>query len=70
MIQLDKLDFESIKKIVKFKDENFTNVKILVAGGININNVEEYVKCGINGVVTSSVYNCGMANISSRLKIL
>ena len=70
VIQLDKLDFESIKKIVKFKDENFPNVKILVAGGININNVEEYVKCGVNGVVTSSVYNCGMANISAKLNII
>ncbi|MDD2291356.1 MAG: molybdenum ABC transporter [Aliarcobacter sp.] len=70
VIQLDKIDFEELGKIITYKNENFPFVKILVAGGINLTNIEKYASYKIDGVVTSSVYNCGMANISSRLKII
>jgi molybdenum transport protein len=70
VIQLDKIDFEELEKIITYKNENFSNVKILVAGGINLTNIEKYASYKIDGVVTSSVYNCGMANISSKLKII
>ena len=70
VIQLDKIDFEELEKIIIYKNENSPNVKILVAGGINLTNIEKYASYKIDGVVTSSVYNCGMANISSRLKII
>ena len=70
VIQLDKIDFEELEKIIEYKNQNFPNVKILVAGGINLSNIEKYASYKIDGVVTSSVYNCGMANISSRLRIV
>ena len=70
VIQLDKIDFEELEKIITYKNENFPFVKILVAGGINLTNIEKYASYKIDGVVTSSVYNCGMANISSRLEII
>lgn len=70
VIQLDKIDFEELEKIIAYKNENHPNVKILVAGGINLTNIEKYASYKIDGVVTSSVYNCGMANISSRLRIV
>ncbi|RXJ68520.1 ModD protein [Halarcobacter ebronensis] len=69
-IQLDKIDLQTLEKIVSYKNVNFPNVKILAAGGINLSNVQEYAKCGIDGVVTSSVYVCGLANLSSRIKII
>ncbi|MDZ7818782.1 MAG: ModD protein [Aliarcobacter sp.] len=70
VIQLDKIDFEELEKIITYKNENYPFVKILVAGGINLTNIEKYASYKIDGVVTSSVYNCGMANISSRLRIV
>jgi molybdenum transport protein len=70
ILQLDKIDFEELGKIITYKNENYPLVKILLAGGINLTNIEKYASYKIDGVVTSSVYNCGMANISSRLKII
>ncbi|MBD3830497.1 MAG: ModD protein [Arcobacter sp.] len=70
VIQLDKIDFEELEKIIEYKNENYPFVKILVAGGINLSNIEKYASYKIDGVVTSSVYNCGMANISSKLEII
>ena len=70
VIQLDKIDFEELEKIITYKNENYPFVKILVAGGINLTNIEKYASYKIDGVITSSVYNCGMANISSKLRII
>jgi molybdenum transport protein len=70
VIQLDKIDFEELEKIIEYKNQNYPFVKILVAGGINLTNIEKYASYKIDGVVTSSVYNSGMANISSRLEII
>jgi len=69
-IQLDKIDFETIKKIVSYKNSNYPNIKILAAGGINLSNVEDYAKTQVDGIVTSSVYVSGMANLSSNIKII
>jgi molybdenum transport protein len=69
-LQVDKVELDVLKNIVDYKNRHFPNVKILAAGGINLNNVDEYAKTGINGVVTSAMYNCGMANLGSRMKIL
>lgn len=70
VLQLDKIDFKELEKIIDYKNVNYPQVKILVAGGINLSNIEKYVSYKIDGVVTSSVYNCGMANISSKLEII
>lgn len=69
VIQLDKINFEELEKIIEYKNQNYPFVKILVTGGINLTNIEKYASYKIDGVVTSSVYNCGMANISSRLEL-
>jgi molybdenum transport protein len=54
VIQLDKVDVETTKKVVAFAHEK--NIKVISAGGININNVEEYAKAGIDSIVTTAPY--------------
>jgi molybdenum transport protein len=70
VIQLDKLSLDDIYKIVTYKNQYFEHVKILVAGGVNRSNVQEYAKTNIGGVVTSSVYLSGMADLGSRLQLI
>jgi len=69
-IQLDKIDIKTLEKIIAYKNVNFPNVKILVAGGIKLSNVREYALTQVDGIVTSSVYVSGMTDISSRMKLL
>ncbi|PLY09732.1 MAG: molybdenum ABC transporter [Arcobacter sp.] len=69
-LQLDKIDFETLDNIIKYKNENFSKVKILLAGGINLSNVKDFAKYTVDGIVTSSIYLSGMADISSKLKII
>ncbi|ACM92481.1 ModD protein [Nautilia profundicola AmH] len=54
VLQLDKLDIETTKEIVKLAHEK--NIKVISAGGININNVEEYAKAGVDSIVTTAPY--------------
>lgn len=68
VIQLDKVKLKTLKKIIEFRDLYYPNTKLLVAGGINLNNIEEYAKLNINGIVSSSMYSCGMANLGCNLK--
>lgn len=70
VIQLDKVDLQTLKKVVKYKNKNHKNVKLLAAGGIDIDNVAQYAKTGIDGVVTSKVYMSGLANIGTRMELL
>lgn len=70
VIQLDKVSLEDIEKIVAYKNQYFGYVKILAAGGVNRNNVQAYAKTNIDGVVTSSVYLSGMADLSSKITLI
>ncbi len=54
MLQLDKVDIDTTKQIVKIAHNK--NIKVLSAGGINKDNVKEYAKTGTDGIVTTAPY--------------
>ena len=54
VIQLDKVDIETTKKIVDIAHRK--NIKVLSAGGINRENVVDYAKTGVDGIVTTAPY--------------
>ena len=54
VIQLDKVDVQTTQKIVK--KAHSKNIKVLSAGGINKDNVAEYAKTGVDGIVTTAPY--------------
>ena len=70
VLQVDKTKLDILESIIEYKEKNYPNVTILVAGGINLKNVEDYAKLNIDGVVSSAMYNKGMANLGSRITIL
>ena len=70
VIQLDKLDLKLLKEIVEYKDRNYPHIKLIASGGINTDNATEYAKTGIDAIVTSRLYLCGMANIGTNIKII
>lgn len=70
VLQMDKTSLEVIKEVVSFKNKHYPHVKILGAGGISKENVKEFVDAGVDGVVTSQIYFCGMADMGSKMDIL
>lgn len=70
VLQLDKVDIEVLKRIVKYKSENYPSVKVLASGGIDIDNASKFASTGIDGIVTSKPYICGMANIGTEMQLI
>ncbi len=54
VIQLDKIDPLNTCKIVKMAHKK--NIKVISAGGININNVVDYARSGADSIVTTAPY--------------
>ncbi|MFV7790224.1 ModD protein [Aliarcobacter lanthieri] len=69
VLQLDKMNVEDIKKIVELRDQSYKDVRVICSGGININNAKEYAFLGIDAIVTSAMYSCGMADFGSKISI-
>lgn len=69
VIQLDKVSFDEIRKIINYRNKYFKDIKIIASGGINLFNIEDYAKTGIDSVVTSAIYLQGMSDLGSRLEI-
>ncbi len=65
VIQLDKVNVETAALIVEMAHKN--NIKVLSAGGINIDNIEDYAKTGVDGVVTTAPYFAKGADIKVKI---
>jgi len=70
VVQMDKVDVETLQKLSIYRDDHFPSVKILAAGGVHKGNAQSYAQTGVDGIVTSAVYFCGMANMGSRMTLL
>ncbi len=56
-VQFDKLTAQELTKAVVALRDQFGDVIILGAGGINDTNISAYAKTGVNGIITTSPYN-------------
>jgi molybdenum transport protein len=65
VIQLDKVSVETTALIVEMAHEN--NILVLSAGGIKKENIEEYAKTGVDGVVTTAPYFAKGADIKVKI---
>ena len=61
VIQLDKVSPDVGKRVVEISKPK--NIKVLAAGGVNIENIEDYAKSGVDGVVTTAPYFAKGADI-------
>ncbi len=66
VIQLDKVDVETTKKIVDLAHKN--GIKVISAGGINRENIEVYAKTGVDSIVTTAPYFAKGADVKVVIK--
>lgn len=70
VLQLDKVDLQTLIDVVKYKNKHYPNIKILAAGGINLNNAEEVAKTSVDAIVTSAIYANKGIDIGSKMELL
>lgn len=66
-IQFDKMEVQELKNAVECLKTEFPYVITLGAGGINESNIVDYAQTGINGIVTTSLYNARPIDIGVKI---
>jgi len=66
-IQFDKLPAEDMSETVAKLRANFPNAVFLASGGIDATNTAEYAKTGIDGIVTTSLYNAEPIDVGVKI---
>jgi molybdenum transport protein len=66
-IQFDKVSCADLQKFVVMLKEKWPQVTLIAAGGINQENIEEYVKTGVDAIVTSCVFHGKPLDISAKM---
>lgn len=67
VLQCEKMDYEELRQCVSIK-EQYPHLVVAATGGITLENVLEYAKCGVNAVVTSSPYHAKPKDIKVTMK--
>lgn len=70
LIQFDKVPVEVLQQWVQTLKQDYPALKIVIAGGINPQNVQAYAQSGVDGIVLSSVYHAKPADLGVRIELL
>ena len=55
VVMLDNFDIKNMRKAVKFRDKNFTHVKLEASGGVRLENVRQIAKSGVDFISIGSL---------------
>jgi len=55
IIMCDNMKFEEIKKVVEYKNKNFKHILIEASGNITLENIQEYIKTGIDAISSGAI---------------
>ncbi len=67
ILQCEKMDFEMLKECVALK-KKFKNITVSATGGINVKNISEFAKTGVDLIVTSSPYHAKPLDIKVQMR--
>lgn len=67
MIQFDKVSCTDLKPLVQSLKQQYPNIKLAVAGGITVDNVQNYASTGVDLLVTSFPYFSKPADIGVKM---
>ncbi|WP_427156885.1 ModD protein [Aliinostoc sp. HNIBRCY26] len=70
MIQFDKVSCAELKPVVPSFKNQYPQIKLAVAGGINLDNVQDYASTGVDLLVTSFPYFGKPADIGAKMLTL
>lgn len=69
-IQFDKLSPLELKEAVHELRKKAPSITLLAAGGINEGNIRDFAETGVDGMVTTSLYNAKPADIGVKMELI
>ncbi|MBN2647308.1 MAG: ModD protein [Thiotrichales bacterium] len=70
LIQFDKIPVNTLTPWVSELKDQFSHLKVVIAGGVNLENIQDYARSGVDGIVLSSVYHAKPADIGVTIQPL
>lgn len=67
ILQLEKFPLENLQEAITTLRAEFLHVKLIATGGIRMDNVREYAKCGADIIVTSAPYSAPSADVKVEI---
>ena len=67
LIQFDKVPVDELIEWNTHLKTHFPQITIIIAGGVKLENVQNYAKSGVDGIVLSSVYHAKPADLGVRI---
>ncbi len=68
IVMCDNMTIKEIKKVVEFKNKNYSHVLIEASGNITLDTLEDYVQSGIDAISTGSiVHQANWLDISMKM---
>ena len=55
IVMCDNMDFETIKKVVEFRNENNKRVLIESSGNVTLENIENYIETGVDAISSGAI---------------
>lgn len=68
-IQFDKLPPDKLQSAAASLKEMYPEIVLLAAGGINLDNAEQFASARIDGIVTTSLYSAPPIDIGVRIEL-
>ena len=70
IVMCDNMSFEEIKKVVEFRNSNYPNVFLEASGNINLENIKDYIKTGIDAISSGAIiHQATFKDFSMKIKI-
>ena len=69
LIQFDKIELNQLAQWVKQLKAQYPLLTIIIAGGISPQNIQDYAKTGVDGIVLSSVYHAKPADLGVTIEL-
>ncbi len=68
-IQFDKIPYNNLTEYVKIIKEINPNITLIAAGGITINNIEQYTGTGVDVIATSSLFHGKPLDMGAKMSM-
>ncbi|BAF69529.1 carboxylating nicotinate-nucleotide diphosphorylase [Nitratiruptor sp. SB155-2] len=70
IVMCDNMDFESIRQVVRLRNEAFSHVLLEASGNVTLENIEKYIQTGVDAISSGSiVHQAVWPDLSMKVEI-
>jgi nicotinate-nucleotide pyrophosphorylase (carboxylating) len=69
IVMCDNMEFDEIKKVVKFRNDNFPKVLLEASGNVTLENIKKYIDTGVDAISSGAIiHQATFKDFSMKIK--